>query len=545
MPREPVTHSTGDPVDDTRVSTVELIRPRSASDSSLGALIAARGMPPDLLREAGRRLELFSLVVAAAFAFALAINPIARLAGWYALPRPRTHAGVSVVMIVVSLMVAWTARKGLLTPVRLIDLGLVYEVLVAFGIAIGDNLTPLSAERPLETISWLCVVIAMFPLVVPARPARTIVAGLAAASTWPLAYAIGVGMGNPPAAATTVVLKCLENYLAAILALLASLVLGRLGAAVQKAREMGSYELVERLDSGGMGEVWRARHRMLARPAAIKLIRPDRLGVARGRAAENLVLRFEREAQATAALHSPHTVDLYDFGVTREGTFYYVMEILDGLDLESLVRRFGPVPAERAAHLLVHACDSLDDAHFAGLVHRDIKPANLYACRRGRQHDFLKVLDFGLVKSSWADATSDPALSRESAITGTPAYLAPEIVLGERAIDGRVDIYGLGCVAYWLVSGQRVFEGTTSMELVLHHVQTPPVPPSRRGGIAVPRELEDLILACLEKDPARRPTSARELARLLEATGLPRRWTPERAHEWWDAHVPPAHAAAR
>jgi serine/threonine protein kinase len=354
-----------------------------------------------------------------------------------------------------------------------------------------------------------------------------------------------VRMGNPPAAATTVVLKCLENYLAAILALLASLVLGRLGAAVQKAREMGSYELVERLDSGGMGEVWRARHRMLARPAAIKLIRPDRLGVARGRAAENLVLRFEREAQATAALHSPHTVDLYDFGVTREGTFYYVMEILDGLDLESLVRRFGPIPAERTAHLLVHACDSLDDAHFAGLIHRDIKPANLYACRRGRQHDFLKVLDFGLVKSSWADATSDPALSRESAITGTPAYLAPEIVLGERAIDGRVDIYGLGCVAYWLVSGQRVFEGTTSMELVLHHVQTPPVPPSRRAGIAVPRELEDLILACLEKDPARRPTSARELARLLEATGLPLRWTPERAHEWWDAHVPPAHGAAR
>ena len=307
-------------------------------------------------------------------------------------------------------------------------------------------------------------------------------ASLAAASTWPLAYAVGLRLGNPPAGASIVVLNGLENYLAAILALLPSLVLRRLGAAVQKAREMGSYELVERLDRGGMGEVWRARHRMLARPAAIKLIRPDRLGLAHGQAADNIVLRFEREAQATAALHSPHTVELYDFGVTREGTFYYVMEILDGLDLESLVRRFGPVPAERAAHLLVQACDSLDDAHFAGLIHRDIKPANLYACRRGRRYDFLKVLDFGLVKSSWADASSDPALSRESAITGTPAYLAPEVVLGERAIDGRVDIYGLGCVAYWLVSGQRVFEGATSMELVLHHVQTAPVPPSQRGG---------------------------------------------------------------
>jgi hypothetical protein len=519
------------------LSTAELIQPRSA-DSSPGALSAARGLPPDLLREAGRRLELTGLVMAAAFAFALGINPIVRLAGWYALPRPRTHAVVSVVMIAVSLLVAWTAHKRLLTPLRLIDLGLVYEVVVAFGIAVGDNLTPLTPERPLETISWLCVWIALFPLVVPATPGKTIVASLAAASTWPLAYAIGVGMGNPPAPPAVVTLNALENYLAAALALLPSLVLRQWGAAVRKARELGSYELVERLDQGGMGEVWRARHRMLARPAAIKLIRPDRLGLEHGRDAETLVLRFEREAQATAALHSPHTVDLYDFGVTREGTFYYVMEILDGLDLESLVRRFGPVPAQRAAHLLLHACDSLDDAHYVGLIHRDIKPANLYTCRRGRQLDFLKVLDFGLVKSSWADSSSGAGLSRESAITGTPAYLAPEIVLGERAIDGRVDIYGLGCVAYWLLAGQRVFEGETPMQLALHHVQTTPVPPSRRGAVEVPRALEDLVLACLEKDPARRPSSAQELAQRLEATGLASEWTAERAREWWETHLP-------
>jgi eukaryotic-like serine/threonine-protein kinase len=527
------------------VSNPELIGPRTAADASAGALIAGRSLPPDLQREAGRRLQLACLFVAAAFTFALFVHPLVRLAGWYALPRPRTHAVVSIVMIFVSALVAWTARRGLLTPARLLDLGLVYEVIVAFGIALGDNLTRLSAERPLETISWLCVWIVLFPVVVPATPGKAIVASLAAASTWPLAYAVGLRLGNLSASASIVVLNGLENYLAAILALLPSLVLRRLGTAVQKAREMGSYELVERLDRGGMGEVWRARHRMLARPAAVKLIRPDRLGLAHGHAADNIVLRFEREAQATAALHSPHTVELYDFGVTREGTFYYVMEILDGLDLESLVRRFGPVPAERAAHLLFQACDSLDDAHFAGLIHRDIKPANLYACHRGRRYDFLKVLDFGLVKSSWADASSDPALSRESAITGTPAYLAPEVVLGERAIDGRVDIYGLGCVAYWLVSGQRVFEGATPMELVLHHVQTPPVPPSKRGGIAVAPALEDLILACLEKDPARRPASAAELGRRLEATGLPARWTPERAREWWDANMPAAAATAR
>src|SRR5262249_35727379 len=161
-------------------------------------------------------------------------------------------------------------------------------------------------------------------------------------------------------------------------ALLPSFVVRRLGRALVKARDMGSYELLERLDRGGMGEVWRARHRMLARPAAVKLIRPEMLGDPR--VAETLVRRFEREARATAALHSPHTVELYDFGVTRDGTFYYVMEILDGIDLDELVRRFGPVPPERAAHLLLQACDSLADAHHAGLVHRDIKPGNLFAC---------------------------------------------------------------------------------------------------------------------------------------------------------------------
>ena len=521
----------------TLESAGDLIRPRSAGDST--ALLSAGGLPPDLLREAGRRLEVVSLAVAAGFTFALAINPLVRMAGWYALPRPRTHALVSVAMIVVSGVLAWTARRRLVTAERLVDLGLLYEVIVAFAIAMGDNLTPLSAERPLETISWLCVWIVMFPLIVPATPARTIVASLAAASTWPLAYVLGVAMGNPPAAGTMVVLNSLENYLAAVLALLPSVVLRRWGAAVQKAREMGSYELVERLDRGGMGEVWRARHRMLARPAAIKLIRPDRLGFEHGRAADSLVRRFQREAQATAALHSPHTVELYDFGVTGEGTFYYVMEILDGLDLESLVRRFGPVPADRAAHLLLHACDSLDDAHYAGLIHRDIKPANLYACRKGRHHDFLKVLDFGLVKSSWAESEAETALSHESTITGTPAYLAPEVVLGEPAIDGRVDIYGLGCVAYWLVAGHRVFDGATPMDLVLQHVQATPVPPSQRGQIDLPPAFEELILACLEKDRARRPGTVRELATRLEATGLAAGWTPDRAQRWWDTHLPP------
>jgi serine/threonine protein kinase len=215
-----------------------------------------------------------------------------------------------------------------------------------------------------------------------------------------------------------------------------------------------------------------------------------------------------------------------------------VMEILEGIDLESLVRRFGPVPPERAVHLLLQACDSLSDAHHAGLVHRDVKPANLYSCRRGLKRDFLKVLDFGLVKWDWADEAADVRLSAEGMASGTPAYMAPETALGNHAIDGRVDIYALGCVAYWLVTGRLVFTGESAMQVALQHVQAPPVPPSRRTELPVPPALEEAILWCLEKDPARRPADAEALAARLAAIGLASQWTAARATAWWDAHLP-------
>ena len=195
---------------------------------------------------------------------------------------------------------------------------------------------------------------------------------------------------------------------------------------------------------------------------------------------------------------------LHDFGVTPEGAFYYVMELLDGLDLETLVRRFGPVPPERAIHLLIQACDSLAEAHATGLVHRDVKPANILACHWGLKWDFVKVLDFGLVKSAWSMGDDDHVTS-EGTITGTPAYMAPEAALGGQAIDARVDLYGLGCVAYWLLTGERVFVGRTPVEVLLHHVKTPPLPPSERAGRQIPASLEALVLACLAKDPDERP----------------------------------------
>jgi serine/threonine-protein kinase len=310
-----------------------------------------------------------------------------------------------------------------------------------------------------------------------------------------------------------------------------------LGKEVTEARELGSYRLVERLGEGGMGEVWRAQHRLLARPAAIKLIRGS--GAGNAGASDEAVRRFEQEAQVTARLSSPHTVHLFDFGVAGDGRFYYVMELLDGLDLETLVRRHGPLPAGRVIYLLRQVCHSLAEAASFGLVHRDIKPANLFVCRYGGDYDFVKVLDFGIAKA--ADhlmETRTIGLTAEHGLRGTPAYIAPEQALGGSAVDGRADIYAVGCVAYFLLTGELVFTGNTPMAVVVHHAHTPPTPPSERSELPIPPALERLVLRCLAKNPAERPQSARDLSRLLADVDGVSPWTDDRAQQWWEAHRP-------
>jgi len=505
------------------------------------ALLVARGLPPDLLRQASRRLELISLALAATFSLSFVLNNSLRGAGWRPQPHHVLHNLITGILISVSLSLLWLCRRRWLEPIRLLDLGLLYEVTIALGISLLDNLAPMSPDRPLDSVSWLCIWIVMFPLIVPAPPAKALAASLTAASTWPVAFAVGHALGNPSPRTSVVALNFLENYIAALLALVSTLIVRQLGADVRKAREMGSYQLVELLGRGGMGEVWRARHKMLARPAAIKLIRAEALGLHEGPRAERLLRRFEREAQATAALNSPHTIELYDFGVTAEGTFYYVMEILHGLDLETLVRQFGPVPAERAIHLLLQVCDSLADAHHAGLVHRDIKPANIYTCRKGLKHDFVKVLDFGLVTSAWAEEDDLVShLTQEGAVPGTPGYIAPEVALGNGPVDGRADLYAVGCVGYWLLTGHRVFEADSPMQIAIQHVQSVPVPPSRRTTLPIGDGLERAILACLEKAPERRPSDAEDLARRLSDASPPACWNEQQARCWWEAHLPPA-----
>jgi serine/threonine-protein kinase len=250
------------------------------------------------------------------------------------------------------------------------------------------------------------------------------------------------------------------------------------------------------------------------------------------------VERFHREAEAAARLQSPHTVGVYDFGATEDGTLYIVMELLDGMDLESLVRHEGPLPAPRVVHILRQVCESLEEAHASGLVHRDIKPANLHIGRFGLRDDFVKVLDFGLVTAATAPGADRLLVTAVGSIPGTPAYMAPEMIMGDH-VDGRADLYALGCVAYFLLTGQLVFEADNALQSITKRLQETPVPPSQRTELPVPPDLDALVLACLAAQPPDRPATAGEVDRRLAALSLPR-WTDEEAARWWAARFPPA-----
>jgi serine/threonine protein kinase len=502
----------------------------------IGMVAPLGAMPAELLRQAARRLRDAGLGLGAAFALSIVLNNLLESAGWYSFAHPGLKNVVAAGMITLSLCVAGMAHSRPLTPRLLLRLGLAYEVGVALAISLGDHLEPMPADVPFASVSWVCVWIVIFPLVVPAPPLWTFLASFGAASMWPLAHLVRILDGDSLGPGRLLFLNATEAYVAAALALVTALV-------VRRMQEVGFYRLEEKLDHGGMGEIWRARHHLLARSVAVKLIRPELLGVKSPGEAAELVDRFRREAEATAALHSSHTVGLHDFGMTPEGVFYYVMELLDGLDLDTLVRRFGPVPPERAIHLLEQACESLAEAHAAGLVHRDVKPANLVTCRSGLKYDFVKVLDFGLVKTTWG-LGEDEHVTSDGRLAGTPAYIAPEVALGGRPLDARVDLYGLGCVAYWLLTGEKVFTGASPMEVVLNHVKATPIPPSERAGHALPEDLERLVLSCLAKEPKDRPPSAQWLGARLAECRTEGRWTPDRAREWWEQHLAPGLATS-
>jgi len=443
----------------------------------------------------------------------------------------------NVIAVAASLVLWWAAGSRRVSPSRLLMLGLGYEVLVCFIIAIANLWGHYQQTGFLPNLTWVPVVVILFPMLLPGPPRKMLVGSILAASTVPIALVLLDATGRVVTDADGYQTAVMASAFAVVFAYVSARVVYGLGREVAAARRAGSYQLEELLGQGGMGEVWRARHQMLARPAAIKLIKQDLTEGTDQGITTDAVQRFEREAQAIASLRSPHTVELFDFGTADNGAFYFAMELLDGLDADTLVRRFGPVPAERAIHLLSQVCHSLSEAHSRGLVHRDVKPANVFVCRYGEELDFVKVLDFGIVKESEREA-GDPGLTNADAIQGTPAFLAPEQALGTLDLDGRCDIYAAGCLAYGLLTGQHVFTAGTPVALLVHHVQTTPAPPSARTELAIPAALDEIILACLAKDPAERPQTARELAGLLGTVELNTEWTEERARRWWALHQP-------
>jgi serine/threonine-protein kinase len=386
--------------------------------------------------------------------------------------------------------------------VALIDTGAPPELRTLFvsptvpgGESRGRRSTPYTATFPFAERTW--------SLTLTAGPARE-----RAMSAWPLGI-LGSGLVTSTLFSLT---------------LSATMLIFRLQRDMHAARRLGQYTLVEKIGAGGMGVVYRAQHWMLRRATAVKLLLP-------GEHAREDIERFEREVQLTSQLAHPNTIAVYDYGRTRDGIFYYAMEFIEGLALDDLVRKDGPMPAARVVRIMLQVCGALDEAHARGIVHRDIKPANLMLMERGGIPDFVKVLDFGLVKENSSDVSL--GLSRGTLLLGTPLYMSPEAILSG-VVDGRSDLYALGAVAYYLLTGTTVFQGESVVEVCAQHLSSAPMPPSQRTDRFVPPSLDALLLRCLEKQPENRPATAGALAKELRAIEAEiGAFTDDEAHLWW------------
>ena len=525
---------------------VRRVARQMSTPAASGASGADARLPDDVLAEQVQRLTVYALVAGGLWTLGLVMDAV--IFPW-AIGAPVNPTSVAINALGVLGAVGtyvWVKFSGS-TLLAKSDAGLWLMLLQAADLALLETWAIDPTMAVMGHVSWTTVVILLSAMIVPSTPRRMFVASLVAASLAPfgvwLAYLRGV---DTPSALNTF-LMYLPTYACAIAAVVPARMFQRMGRRLREARDLGSYELVERLGEGGMGEVWRARHRLLARPAAIKLVRPAMLGADDASETRLALRRFESEAQATAALTSPHTIRLFDFGATEDGRFYYVMELLDGRDMASLVQQAGALPAPRVLYLLKQVCHSLAEAHARGLVHRDIKPANIFVCRMGLDDDVVKVLDFGLVQHV---ATRDSTLDLTQSVTslgkvvGTPAFMAPESLAGHGSVDHRADLYAFGCVAYYLLTGEHVFEGRTPLQAMIDHVSTVPAAPSTRTSQPIPEWLDHLVLACLAKDPGDRPRTATEILQRIAMLEAGPKWTSAQARDWWQAQRPATAAAA-
>jgi serine/threonine-protein kinase len=526
----------GHPLPPTRRLAAERIGPSPGTTPVAAERKPLRALPPDLLRDASRRLGITALLLAGLWVAGAMLRHVALMVDVNdpAPPRFDFVDGITGVVCAASLAIVLYTRTTRKSPTFVLDLGLGYLVLIGAAIALIINWAPVPPHASvLPMISPIGPIMLVFAAIVPNTPVRGAIAGLIAVSMNPVSMIVARARGTWDFGPTShALLMHAPDYVLVVAASVIAHVVTRLGQQVANARELGSYQLGELLGRGGMGEVYRATHRLLARPAAIKLVRPEMIGAGTTEEARMALLRFRREAEVVARLRSPHTVALFDFGITEDRTFYLVMELLDGLDLESLVQQEGPLPPPRAVHVLRQVCESLEEAHAIGLVHRDIKPANIHLGRVGLRHDFVKVLDFGIVKSVAESDVTQTQPTTEGLALGTPGYMAPEMALGA-PLDGRADIYALGCVAYYLLTGRPVFAGSKGLQILVKRLTEDPPPLSSASASAIPAALERAVMECLARDPADRPTAG-ELSRSLSAVRL-NAWTNEDAARWWQS----------
>jgi serine/threonine-protein kinase len=513
---------------------MELVRATTPSGTPTRSPYRHLSMPPDMVDKAASRLCYISLMAA--------VTSVAVFIGERLLQPEYSQAQeLPLVRLTLLLLVLASAgfialqRLGLVSKQTVLYFGVLYQTVVAFAIGVFETCVEVPPDTPILGASYVALWILLSGLLIPSTPLLSVLGSGGSIVMWLLGYGTNIWVnGITPLNTNRILMLGFPALLVAVWAYVLNRRIFDMQVQAHKAEQMGSYKLDYMIGKGGMGEVWRARHRFLARDAAIKLVRPDMLVSQSGRQATLMRRRFELEAQSIAKLQSPHTVALFDFGVAQDRAFYYVMELLNGIDMQMLVDRFGPQPTGRVIRILRGVCESLEEAHRQGLVHRDIKPKNIFITRLALQYDYPKVLDFGLVKTLMPSDLGTMTL--EGTASGTPAYMAPEVALGQ-PFDGRSDIYSLGCVAYFLLTGVSVFAEANLAALAVAHIQKEPVPPSRRTELPIPASLEALVLRCLAKRPEDRPRSARELERLLDAIPADS-WTQEDAVRWWQTNLP-------
>jgi len=507
------------------------VLPAKLLDALRPDVVSRLELPSEILRQSRHRVRLAAVIGLAAYAVFLLFELLG-------LQTERTlehsidltHDMLGLVLCAALWLVARIRR----IPDRtVLAVALATEVILCALISVEVSWAGFIRHGHVVSLSWVIPVIILFPLLVPTRPRTTLFVSILSAATMPASVWLLSSRGLIQEERGDYLALAVTGAVACGIAVVASRTVYGAGRQVAAAREAGSYQMIELLGRGGMGEVWKAHHSLLARPAAVKLIRPEMMQG--GLEARDAVMkRFTREARVTASLCSPHTVSLFDFGVTSEGVLYYAMELLDGLNVEHFVYRFGPVAPPRAVSWLRQVCHSLAEAHGRGLVHRDIKPSNVYLCHYGRDYDFVKVLDFGLTRP--AEVGEATELTHPGARLGTPGYMAPEQIFGLPA-DPRSDLYALGCVAYWLLAGGKPFESDSGAELLRMHARVDPPPLSSMARQPVPPRLEALVMSCLSKEPDDRPGSADLVRAGLDACLDGGRWTTDQAAAWWKEHM--------